>query len=82
MTTYFAVHNDCIFKNPSLFYGKRAACDCKCAQPSPAQCALLNLLRICGSAGAGAAVGLCGRGILVVLLLSKECTASCVQRAF
>lgn len=24
----------------------------------------------------------CGCGILVVLLLSKECTASCLQRAF
>lgn len=77
MTTSFAVHNDCIFKNPSLFYGKRAACDCNCAQPSPA-CSAQDLW-VCG---AGAAVGLCGRGILVVLLLSKECTASCVQRAF
>lgn len=32
------------------------------------------------SDGAGADVELCG--ILVVLLLSKECTASCLQRAF
>lgn len=39
MTTYFAVHNDCIFKNPSLFCGKKClqpvSVTVTCAQPRP-----------------------------------------------
>lgn len=34
MATYFAVHNDCIFKNPSLFYCRKA---CLC-NPSLRDC--------------------------------------------
>lgn len=59
-------------------------CNRGLCSPSPkASVLLLNMmLRTCWSDGAGADVELCGCGILVVLLLSKECTASCLQRAF
>lgn len=91
MATYFAVHNDCIFKNPSLFCCKKeclcnpSLCDCtravfstsfsiQCGSQHDAQALLmLSVLDVENSVAVG---------FLMVLLLSKECTASFLQRAF